>query len=95
MVEFGFGAKVFSQLRIGPYETALAVWGTVRIRGKITRRRYEFVGGSGKDKYRARRLASHRPPRDQFVTVRTEEFNRNPDKYSTFGDWLDIETESR
>jgi len=82
-------------IRIGPSETAIARYGTVRRGGKTQTMRIEFVGGSGKDKYRAAQISNYHPPDVRHRIVRTEDYLRNPLKYSGGGDWIDSKVESK
>ena len=60
-----------------------------RTKRVIKEGRFDF-SGSGKDLYRAVKLSRHRIATG-YVDVPADEFLRNPDKYSNYGEWLDWE----
>ena len=84
-----------NQTRIGPIEKAVAMYGGARRAGKTQTRRYEFIGGSGKERQKAVSIAKYHPPKQRHVTVRTLDYLKNPYLYSGGGDWVDSKVESK
>jgi hypothetical protein len=74
---------------------SVAIYGYASIDGGRRSRRFEFIG-SGRDLYRAIRVAHHVVPsnRNRFVTVSAREFLRAPYRYGVEGGWVDKEIES-
>jgi hypothetical protein len=73
----------------------VAIYGYASVDGGRRSRRFEF-SGSGRDLYRAIRVAHHVVPsnRKRFVKVSAREFLRNPYRYGVEGVWVEKEIES-
>lgn len=73
---------------------SVVMFGTAKTSKGTTSCRFDFVGGTGRELYRAIAYATKHPPKGRFVTVRTRDFLANPSRYSTEGYWLDKRVES-
>jgi len=68
-------------------------WKKTRVPVTVERSgRYEFTG-TGKDLYRAVKLAHHYMPRG-YVEVDARDFLENPEDYGVLGEWVDRDIES-
>jgi hypothetical protein len=73
---------------------SVAMYGISKTREGTASRRFEFVGGTGREIYKAIAYGAKHPPKGRFVTVRTHDFLANPSKYSTEGYWYDKQVDS-
>jgi hypothetical protein len=74
---------------------SVAIYGYASVDGGMKSRRYEF-SGSGRDLYRALRVAHHVVPgnKNRFVRVSARQFLSRPYHYGVEGFWVEKEIES-